>query len=114
MFLLEDYTLWYADDDMFGDACSGYNVVLASTPIKIATNVRHASKGFNNTSFITNDNKLYVYWYNDAGEVEIGEPSYVGKYTSQATHIGHVLGVLTGGYHFTCNNFRWLALLLGD
>ena len=38
-------------------------------------------------------------WYNDAGEVEIGEPSYAGKYTPQATHIGHVLGVLTGGYH---------------
>ena len=30
---------------MFCDACSGYDVVLASTPIKIATNVRHASKG---------------------------------------------------------------------
>ena len=50
----------------------------------------------------------------DAGEVELGELSYAGKYTPQATHIGPVLGVLTGGYHFTCNNFRWLALLLGD
>ena len=99
---------------MFCDACSGYDVVLASTPIRIATNVRYASKGFNNTSFITNDNKLYMCGDSDAGEVEIGEPSYAGKYTPQATHIGPVLDVLTGGYHFTCNNFRWLALLLGD
>ena len=29
IFLLENDTLWYAGDDMFCDACSGYDVVLA-------------------------------------------------------------------------------------